>query len=821
MKVTNDAAYKAFLSALDHDAAAVRIKDVRSQPLLVAGRTSLRLFVDEGARAHPRMVATMPPAKDPDPPALKLPGTRAPADAAALREQVANAMKKLRRSLDAADLPRGLAAKGGERWLRNSVAGQRRARFFAGVRTQLAKWIAAGKFPKRQRAAALQMIRALEDEATIGVTSFDDHDTGTYHSFGHDEPFVHYLERLLDGLPIEGSEAMATLDGDAQLSVRRQRKQLQAHLDALMRSKYAFTSGVTETDVERTVGGMLIDRETRMPVSLAPDADPLAPTYELLRIDPAADHEHAGAWVWRDDAGRLHREHGELVRVPEAMLRAAKKSADDLTFMRAPDDPRLRANMPLDWDEDGVVQASPLEWVSWAGHCDVKAVMESLGLVLEGSPRVHEHRSDTGKTHAFDRRLLLEMVASIIELGSDYRSLDGTDEGEQGETAFGGARNDSRPDRLAFSTASRPVHWPDDADADAFQVESLVLADGERADLDRVFLRWVADLRALDFAANPRFVRTVESDLSEIDVTGAKIGARIAYHDFDRRSGGLVRKNGKVTLDLAARSGAPVMLGTVVDDADARQLSRVFYDPKGPALVFRSEELVAERGGWKVREHGAGRRVALARSRKCTLAREQRRDDPAMYRALLDDALRKGRPICADTDAEAPVWNGMVTKLDVRKLRANEAARVEHWRVEITARFGEAALEYLLRRDEHGEPIEACPLPGKRDEQWPDFLWSELPDIASKALIQRRWMVNTTMYERGIVTVEPDRSVEGGFYVHDDHIKHVLELIYCVLSGHHWTIVHDGKRYGFTSAAKWKAAVARVQKRRRALHFSE
>ncbi|HWB74699.1 MAG TPA: hypothetical protein VG755_07080, partial [Nannocystaceae bacterium] len=757
---------------------------------------------------------------DPDPPALKLPGTRAPADADALREQVAAAMKKLRRQLDAADLSRRQAAAGGERWLRNSVAGQRRAQFFEGVRKQLAKWITAGKFPKRQRTAALRAIRELEDEATIGVTSFDDHDTGTYHSFGHDEPFVHYLEALLEGLPTEGSEAMAVLGGDAQLSVRRQRKQLQAHLDALMRSKYAFTGGVTETDVERTVGGILIDRETRMPVSLAPDGDPFAPTYQLLRIDPAADHEHAGAWVWRDDGGRLHLEDGKLVRVPDSSVRAAKKSTEALTFLRAPDDPRLRAKMPLDWDEDGLVQADPIEWVSWAGHCDVKAVMESLGLVLDGAPRLQEHRCDTGKTQVFDRKLLLEMVASVVELGSDYRSLDGTDEGEQGETAFGGARNDSRPDRLAFSTSARPLQWPGDGEADAFVVESLQLADGERADLDRVFLRWAADLRALDFAPNPRFVRTVDDDMSEIDVTGAKIGARIAYHDFDRRSGALVRKSGRVTLDLGARSGAPVLLGTIVEDPDTRELSRVFYDPKGAALVFRSETLVAERGTWKVREHGS-RRVALARSRKCTLAREQRRDDPAMYRALLDDALRKGRPICADTDAQAPVWNGMVTKLDVRKLGANAAARVEHWRVEVTARFGEAALEYLLRRDEHGEPIEACPLSGRRDEQWPDFLWSELPDIASKALIQRRWMVNTTMYERGIVTVESDRSVEGGFYVHDDHIKHVLELIYCVLSGHHWTIVLDGKRYGFTSAAKWKAAVTRVQKLRRKLRFTE
>ncbi len=819
MKVKNDAAYKAFLAALEDDAAAVRIKDVRSQPLTVGGRTQLKLFVDEGERAHPRLVATMPPAEDPDPPALKFAPTKVPADADALREAVADAMKKQARALDAADLPtRG--STDGQRFVRNSVAGQRRTRFFEAVRKTLAKWISGGDFPKRQRVAALRAIRELEDEAYAGVTQYDDHDTGTYHSFGHDEPFVHYLEQLLASLPDEGSEAMASLGAEAQLSVRRQRKQLYAHLDALMRSKYANAGTIEETDIERSVGGMLIDRETRMPVSPTQDSDPWAPEYELLRIDPAADHEHAGAWVWRDSGGGLHLEDGSSVRADDGIVRGAKKTADQLTFLRAPGDPRLRSGLSFDWDDDGIVQGDEIGWVSWAGHCDVKAVMESVGLVLADAPKIEEHRTDTGKSQQYDRKLLLEMVASMLELGSDYRSLDGTDEGEQGESAFGGARNDSQPDVLSFAgEGRRAATWPVDGDAETFVVDSLEL-DGKRADLDRVFLRWEADARALDFAPNPLFLRTIDDDMSEIDVSGAKLGASISYYDFDRRSGGLVRKRGKVKLDLAAKRGAQVLLGTVVEDAEERSLSRVFYDPSGPALVYRDEELVQGRGGWQVKA-GAERKVALSKTRKCKLAREQRRDDPAMYRALLDDALRKGRPICADTDAEAAVWNGMVTKLDVKKLGENAEARVERWRVEITARFGEAALEYLLRRDEEGEPIEACPLPGKRGEQWPDFLWSELPDIASKALIQRRWMVNTTMYERGIVTVEPDRSVEGGFYVHDDHIKHVLELIYCALSGHHWTIVHDGKRYGFTTAAKWKAAVTRAQKLRKALHFTE
>ncbi|MBC8072645.1 MAG: hypothetical protein IAG13_30275, partial [Deltaproteobacteria bacterium] len=733
------------------------------------------------------------------------------------------AVKTLARALDARDMPARGSDSGGQHYQRNSVAAQRRLAFFENVRAALTKWIAEGDFPKRQRAAALRAIRELEDEAFIGVTAYDDHDIGTYHSYGKDEPFVHYLELLLGSLPVDGSEAMATLGADAQVSVRRQRKQLEAHLDALMRSKYAFAGTIAETDIENTVGGMLIDRETRMPVSVVPGGDAFSPEYELLRIDPAAaEHAHAGAWVYRDAKGKLHLPEGLRVDVDDGHVLSARKRADQLTFMRAPGDPRLRDGIAFDWDGDGIVQGDRIEWVSWAGHCDVKGVTEALGLVLDDAPKLHEFRSDTLETQVYDRALLLEMVASIIELGSDYRSLDGTDEGQQGESAFGGARNDSRPDRLGFATASRrTASWPADGDADSFRVTSIVLADGTRAELDQVFLRWSVVADELEFAANPSFVRTVDDDMGEIDVTGAKLGAAIEYYDFDRRSGALIRKASTVKLDLGARSGREVLLGTVVEDAEERRLQRVFYQPDGPELVFRGEQLVEGAGGWKVKRTGDDRRVALAASRKCTLAREQRRDDPQLYRALLDDALRRGRPICADTDAEAAVWNGLVTKLDVRKLGDNAEARVQHWRVEVTARFGKAALEYLLRRDAEGEPLEACPLPGKPGEQWPDFLWSELPDIASKALVARRWMVNTTMYDRGIVTVEPDRSVEGGFYVHDDHVKHVLELIYCALSEHRWTIVHDGKRYGFTSASKWKAAVAKLEKRRAALSFAD
>ncbi len=821
MKVKQDAAYRAFVSGLD-DSGATRIKDVREQALTVSGRTSLRLFVGEGDRGHPRFVATMPPAQDPDEPALAFAPRPVPADVAALTKALAAAQRELAGALSGKGL-RGAPA-GGEQYFRNSIVAQRRLKFFANVRTALEKWIAAGKFPKRQRNAALAVVREAEDLSFCGVTAFDDQDTQTYHAYGHDEAFVHYLEQMLAALPTDGTEAMAALQPAAQESVRRQRVQASAHLDAIMRSKYVFEPSLDEQDVEHSVGGMLIDRETRMIVSVVPDSDALAPSYELLRIDPASDHAKAGEWVYRDgDALKL--QDGTKVRVPEAQLRHAERDAAALTFLRAPEDKRLRRGIPFDWDEDGLAGSEPIEWVSWAGHCDVKAVMECLGLALLDQPELTEYRSDTGETQSFDRRLLLEMIASVIELGSDYRSLDGTDEGQIGESFFGGARNDSRADQLAFATArgGRPVAWPPGGGSESFVVETIEVDGHVVRDLDAQFRRFIPDLDTLDFAPNPRWLRTRDDDLNEIDVTGAIVGLSITTHEL-RADGSIDRKRKRVALDLRKGAKGPedgmFPLGTVLEDAESRRIVRVYYDPDGPAIVHRAEWLEPTARGHRRQRSSDERRIALSPKRSVTLAREGRYDDPALFQTLLTIALRKGQPICTDTDALAPVWNGMITKLAVERVGTNPETRVEHWRVQIDARFGEALLDYLVRRDDAGEPTEFCAVASPRDERpWPDFMWQELPDVASKALVDGRWMVNRTMYDRGIVTTEHDRSTEGGFYVHDDHVKNVFELVWCALAGQRFTIVHDGKRYGFADRRSWTAARTKLAGLRKKLTF--
>ena len=108
---------------------------------------------------------------------------------------------------------------------------------------------------------------------------------------------------------------------------------------------------------------------------------------------------------------------------------------------------------------------------------------------------------------------------------------------------------------------------------------------------------------------------------------------------------------------------------------------------------------------------------------------------------------------------------------------------------------------------------------GSRLDDWPDFLWHDVPDVGSKAFSQGAWVVNEAMLDRGVVTVSADSSVGGEVYVHDDHIKNVFDLLYCGLGGVRHTVVHDNKRYGFSDRAAWEAAVAELEALRTALRF--
>jgi hypothetical protein len=258
---------------------------------------------------------------------------------------------------------------------------------------------------------------------------------------------------------------------------------------------------------------------------------------------------------------------------------------DQLTFERAPDHPQLRAGVRFDWDSDGWVDPQPLDWIFWAGHCDIKAVLEQLGLALLGQPSVHEYRSDTGHVSELSRDLLLELLAGMTELGSVYERMDGTGAIERGIRQFGGARNDSLPDRLQFAGFGPGQHfrWPIRRERDALQVTKIE-HQGAPLELDVAFARWLADVDAVDFSPNPRYLGTLDGDYNLIDATGMVLAAAVRINSFDG-DGQLVHENREISVDLRDEAAGRTFLGTHLQDAVARELYRIYLDRDQPAIV--------------------------------------------------------------------------------------------------------------------------------------------------------------------------------------------------------------------------------------------
>lgn len=829
MKVREDAAYSAFLGTSDEEGwSGVRLAEVREQELRPGGRAILTMFARVGdGRSYPRMQVRMPPAEDPAPPGTMFAPAAAPAGADALRAQIRQALAAHQRTLSLADLDASRAPRGSRFYWYNSIRAQRIATFFAQVHKQLDAWSGSGALSGATGDEARRAAREIEAEVYATDMRFDPETTGTYFSYLHDELFVHYLEMVQDSLPEEGSEGFALLPSQARYAVRRQLDQLRNHLDFLMRHKYAFEV-VEETNVERTVGGLLIDRDSRQIVSEVPNADDLDPRYELLRIAPDAAHPQAGAWVYRGDAGKLHLQDGTSVDVDASMLRASPLSSERLTFQRAPRSERPRAGMRLDWDQNGYIQAGKLDWAAWAGHCDIQGIMEVLGLTLADGPRVEEYRSDSDTRGVYDRRLLLEMIASMIELGSVYVRMDGGDVVRLGRHHFGGARNDSLPDRLQLQGLGEGRHfrWPIAGRQDVFRVKAIHVPDDtgklQQVDMSTAFFRSLPDLDALDFAPNPRYRETVDGDYNVIDASGAVIKVDLLVDAFDERTGYPVQRPRETVIDLRPEpDGDRFFLGTHMGDPAKRQIYRVYLD-RGKSRIVAALDVYEKRDGtWMPRTVDEESFVLpLAAPMKGTLSHEMRRDHPEVYQTLLDIALRQGQAICADTDMAAAVWNGMVTRMAMRKQGENRAARVEHWRVDVEARFGRARLDYLLRRNEVGEPVDFCPAVGESaDEPWVDFLWQDLPDVGSRAFEDGRWVANATMLQRHMIEVVEEPSAPGGLRVHDEHVENVYEMIFAALAGYPYTIVHAGERHGFRDRSAWEQAVRLLKQRRRKLAF--
>ena len=820
-----------------------RIKTVRHTPIPINGRCVVQLFEaaagPEGEdRAHPRLRLRFDhPPEDPDPNgtlATLLDAALPPGPPPADPEAALRALGALWRARFPQLRPSPPEGRGSPAFAVHQGWVRRKARYLRAAERTLQGWAAEGRLSAEAAArchARLsdQLYFGLLDHAegvgdTFGHIIFDDNNTGTYHAFMHDEPFVHALEALEASLPRAGGPGWAALAPEDQAAVERQRGQLRAHLDHLMRHKYA-KDGVDELDIERSVGAQLIDRQTRAVASERPEsAGSLRPEHERLEV---AEGPLAGQAVARDGALlRLAETWAELS--PPPPLRRTPLSPDQLTFRRAPDPARLRAGLRFDWDGDGLVSPGGVGWVSWAGHCDIKAILEQLGLDLGGTgapaPTLHEHRVETGATTRLPRAWILELLCASLELGSDYQRIDAGAPVRRGTRRFGGSRHDARPDRLQLQglVPGQGLRWPADSRPDRMRVVRLQPRGGEPLPLGRAFARHIPSFDPLRIDENPRFLKVVDGDCNLIEVSGHLLEVDVLDDTLDPATGQLRRAARRLRLPLwpAAEDPPPPLdgealptrhlLGALLTDPQRRAFARVWLNRLDWRIEI--ERLRAERGpdggAQLVPEGGPAEHIPLQPGGSLTLSRELRREDPSQFSALLGRALRGGENICADTDKGPEVWNGVVLRMDCDQPADDLVTRTERWRVRVEARFGTGTLDWLLERGPDGAPLRWCAaMDDENAGGWPDFLWQELPDVGSKGLEDGAWVVNSTMKRRGLVTVRPPEAENSAPHVEDDHIKHIYEQLFCALDGYPYTLLLHNRRYGFRDERSWKAAI--------------
>ena len=334
-------------------------------------------------------------------------------------------------------------------------------------------------------------------------------------------------------------------------------------------------------------------------------------------------------------------------------------------------------------------------------------------------------------------------------------------------------------------------------------------------------LEQLPDRDKLELSDNPRFIKVVEQDYNLIDVSGARLKVELEIDSINPSTGYPVRERGSTTIDLGPNpTQTRYFMGTHLHDAAARELYRVYLDRKNNQFVAELDRYEKQGTKWvAVAQPDKTLTLPLAKPLECTLSREVRYDNPALFQALLEIALRTGQNICADTDMTAPVWNGMVVEIDSERTGINRDKRIEAWKIDVTARYGRASLEYLVERHEDGTPRRYCPAPRYSEQPAVDFLWQDFPDVGTKGKIGADWVVNKTMVERGIVGVRVAPSSPGGLFIDDQHIKNVYELLFCAMAGYPFTIVHANKRWGFKDKAAHDAAIAQLEALRAELIF--
>jgi hypothetical protein len=661
----------------------------------------------------------------------------------------------------------------------NNIVGQRIKQFVDEARS-LADELYPRDAAKKDGAYYVANTRAFELLAR--EIHFDDFEIDGYASFGHDAAFIHAWEKRLEELD---KVDVALLSPAQKTAHDHEKKQLQNELDAIFRDKYVFNSNsMYEVNAEISVQLVMIDPVSRQRVSEKESSlQTIVPQFEILNL--------AGRAVYFDnDQKKYYFDRGNEV-VPDAQVANIQRrdvAANDLTFRRAVGEEHLRKNFRFDWNGDGYVQSSVIDWVSWGGHCNDKANLEAKGLVLPASHNgVYEYNSLTGSTAHYNRNLLNEKLMSFSEMSSLRAD----------QQQFAGARDDDRPDLLSFGG----VNVPANDRPNELTIKTIDKA-GTAYDPDKSFGEYIVAADGKSADRNPLYLDTQQGDRVRLNLGGAKVTLDSKVQVFDEHSGYPTMKSQTLVIDFANPPEKPILVDSAMINPSTREMQEVSLDVKNKTLVTQRVKMEKKADGTYEKKN-----VGAAQTRRIDPAqlvgvRETSLDNPNLYFEFIKEALLKAENFTSETADGAGVWNGRTKRLKEAVVFRDDNTKWAKVELEVDAKFGAGSGAFLVKMNDDGTPKFFVPVKFAFD-----FAWRTAVSFDPQFEAQAR----STPVQRGVI------YSEGG-QVHAEAVSNMLELLHCAFNARPYVIQHEGVRYFFETKAQWEAEKLKLDMMRGAIY---
>lgn len=659
-----------------------------------------------------------------------------------------------------------------------NVTGRRTEQFFDEMSTLLNKTNLSGSEAKEARKA---LNFAHRDAFRGRSVDFDKADTGTYWSYGHDAPFVHVYEKMLNALPEDSPK----------------RPFLQKQIDFIFTHKYVPNGSVDENNAEKTMNLTAISSESRHVVSMVESTEKSNRVrYETLQLPEGVGGENAGKFVYRD--GKDYFVEGSTTKLDQSLVsKLEHKSVSELVMRRTGAGEHQRQGFRYDWNSNRMLDTQRID-TGWWGHCDIKAAIETILADMEGSAGVTEYNSSSDKVTKFSRDDQLEALAALLNYSDNYVKSGSSRHARFGETDFAGSRFDNRPTKMNLKTDHGSMN---------LNIRLFDLSESgdssKNVRIDDTFASKIADDKMESFKDNPSILRTEEGDVNYIDAGDRKIRATTDGYTFNSQ-GWPVKAEETFTIDPSKDDGNKVLIASELKDVTNHKVDRYYYDPATKNIEKVATTFVEENGTYKAKEADA---KTVGKLTGVELGQEMIANDGIQGKLdMLDEAVRSGDKMATDSSLREEVWNGEVHRIRLETEWRSDDGKWEREGIHIDATFGNGKVGSVLHKlDDEGKIIESF-----ETKPVVDFFWKDRPRIAPLVSERGNWFINSAMSDRGVIALQGDKLWSSMQAMTD-----MNDLIYLGLKAKDdkpvYTIVHDGKRLVYEDRNAWEADMKKLQ----------